>query len=408
MLFEMLQGDVIKGGWREKSVFEALDLCLSCKGCRGECPVNVDMATYKAEFLSHYYAGRLRPIHAYSIGLIHRWARLAAHFPRLVNLATHAPGLQALLKGLAGFAQEREIPAFSTHTFKQALARSRSRKQGPAGSHPVILWPDTFNNYFRPETAEAAAKVLASAGFSVRVPMEPLCCGRPLYDYGMLDSARKQLGEILSALRQEIRGGIPVVVLEPSCASVFRDELVNMFPHDEDAQRLSQQTFLLSELLDTRASGYQPPRLGRKAIVHGHCHHQALMKMGAEENILNKMGLDYKLLDSGCCGMAGGFGFEKEHYPISVKVGERVLLPAVREAEPDTLLIADGFSCREQIAQMTGRQAIHLAEVIELALEKGQQPGLRKEGKSELASLRGAYEIQISEPERRQDIRSDL
>jgi len=408
MLFEMLEGDVIKDGWREKSVFEALDLCLSCKGCRGECPVNVDMATYKAEFLSHYYEGRLRPIHAYSIGLIHRWARLASHFPRLVNLATHAPGLEAIIKGLGGFAQQRKIPAFSPYTFKQAFERSGAPETGPADRHEVILWPDTFNNYFHPKTAEAAVEVLASAGFSVHVPMAPLCCGRPLYDYGMLDLARKQLREILSALRREIRSGTPVVVLEPSCASVFRDELVNMFPHDEDALRLSQQTFLLSELLDQRANSYQPPLLRRKAIVHGHCHHKALMKMTAEENILKKMGLDYKLLDSGCCGMAGGFGFEKEHYGISVKVGERVLLPAVREAEPDTLLVADGFSCREQIVQMTGRQAIHLAEVIKLALEKRQQPGVRRQGESELANPGGAHEVQILEPERRQDIRPDL
>lgn len=242
----------------------------------------------------------------------------------------------------------------------------------------MILWPDTFNNFFHPSTAEAAVEVLESTGCAVEVPRRNLCCGRPLYDYGMVDAAKLLLQKTLEALRQPIRNGVPVVVLEPSCAAVFRDELTNLYPHDEDARRLSEQTYLLSEFLDKRLPHYQPPQLGRKALVHGHCHHRAVMKMDAEEKVLQKLGLDFNLLDSGCCGMAGGFGFEKEHYDISIQVGERVLLPAVRQADSDTLIIADGFSCREQISQTTDREALHLADVIHLAMHGAEDAASRR------------------------------
>ncbi|MGH9405759.1 MAG: FAD-binding and (Fe-S)-binding domain-containing protein [Terriglobia bacterium] len=374
LLFEMLRGEVIHGGWQEESVHEALDLCLSCKGCKGDCPVNVDMATYKAEFLSHYYAGRLRPRHAYAIGYIHRWAELAQHAPRLANFFAEAPVLGSLAKFAAGISQHRKMPPFASEPFRTWFEKHRGSRNGNGytvrddGKPQVILWADTFNNYFHPRTAEAAVEVLESAGFRVRVPRQALCCGRPLYDYGLLDGAQRLIERNIDTLRKPIREGVPIVVLEPSCAAVFRDELMNLFPRDEDAQRLSKQTFLLSEFLEKHAENYQPPRLGRKALVHGHCHHKAVMKMDAEEAILKKIGLDYKLLDSGCCGMAGGFGFEKEHYDISMKVGERALLPAVRQADPETLIIANGFSCREQISQTTDRKALHLAQVIQMGL----------------------------------------
>jgi FAD/FMN-containing dehydrogenase/Fe-S oxidoreductase len=373
LLFEMLQGEVISG-WKSEAVRDALDLCLACKGCKGECPINVDMATYKAEFLSHYYEGRLRPVHAYSVGLIHRWAGIASRIPALANFVTHAPGLRNIAKELGGISRHRTIPEFAPYTFRQAFKRrQKGRRRESVNGHeePVILWADTFNNYFHPATAEAALEVLEPLGFSVQVPSQALCCGRPLYDYGMLDSAKRLLTRTLDALRPQIRDGVPVVVLEPSCAAVFRDELVNLMPNDQDAQRLARQTFLLSEFLEKRVDHYQPPQLHRRAIVHGHCHHKAIMKMTDEESVLNKMGLDYNLLDSGCCGMAGGFGFEKEHYKVSMAVGERVLLPAVRNAEKSTILVADGFSCREQVSQTTGRRALHLAEVIHMAMQEG-------------------------------------
>jgi len=366
LLFEMLQGEVTRGGWQDEHVREALDLCLACKGCKGECPVNVDMATYKAEFLSHYYAGRLRPRSAYAFGLIMYWARLANRAPGLVNFLTQAPVLSDLAKFVAGIAPERRVPRFASQSFKTWF-----RQRGPRnlGKTPVLLWPDTFNNYLHPQTAQAAVEVLEAAGYHVLVPTQELCCGRPLYDYGMLDLARHLLGQILESLRPYIRADISIVGLEPSCVAVFRDEIVGLFRDDPDARKLSQQSFLFSEFLVQKSTDYRPPRLtGRTAVVHGHCHHKALMGMRDEETLLDRLGVTYEVVDSGCCGMAGGFGFERDHYDVSIKAGERVLLPAVRAAARDTLIIADGFSCREQIAQTTDREALHLAQLIRMAM----------------------------------------
>ncbi len=241
------------------------------------------------------------------------------------------------------------------------------------GKPRVILWPDTFNNHFHPQTAKAAVEVLEHAGFQVVVPEKSLCCGRPLYDFGMLKTAKVLLREVLDALRPEIEASTPVVGLEPSCVAVFRDEMRNLFSMDEDAKRLTAQTFLLSEFLEKKAPAFKIPKLRRKALVHGHCHHQHVMKFKDENSVLTKLGLDYELLDSGCCGMAGSFGFEAEHYDVSVAVGERVLLPKVRQADDDTLIIADGFSCREQIADLTDRGALHLAQVLQMALHEGPE-----------------------------------
>jgi Fe-S oxidoreductase len=367
LLWEMTRGDVLRDGWRDEHVKDSLDLCLSCKGCKSECPVGVDVATYKAEFLSHYYEGRPRPRSAYAFGNIDLWARLASHAPGLANLATQLPFLREISKLVTGMPLHRSIPAFAPQTFRDWFARREPR---PDGS-PVVLWADTFNNYFLPHTAKAAVEVLEAAGFRVLLPLAPLCCGRPLYDFGMLDRAKGLLLDTLDTLAIEIEAGMPVVVLEPSCAAVFRDELINLFPNDARARRLSQQTFLLSEFLEKEAKGFQPPRLDRKALVHGHCHHKSVMKMTDEESVLKRMGVAYEAPAPGCCGMAGSFGFEHDKYDISVAIGEMELLPAVRNASPDSLIIADGFSCREQIAQCTDRHALHLAEVIQMALQEG-------------------------------------
>jgi FAD/FMN-containing dehydrogenase/Fe-S oxidoreductase len=367
LLFEMLQGNPIKNGWRDEHVKEALDLCLACKGCKGDCPVHVDVATYKAEFLSHYYQGRLRPITAYSMGLIYWWARFGSLMPGVANFFTQTPLLRNVAKAIAGIAPERRIPVFAPQTFKQWFRQREPRNEG---SPRVILWADTFNNHFHPEAAQAAVEVLEAVGYQVEVPERSLCCGRPLYDFGMLDTAKRLLRQVLDTLRPQIAAGIPLVGLEPSCVAVFRDELRNLFPGDADARRLSQQSFLLSEFLEKQVQNYQFPPLQRKAIVQGHCHHKAIMKMRDEQAVLAKLGLDVEVLDSGCCGMAGSFGFEKDHYDVSIKVGERVLLPAVRDAAEDTLIIADGFSCREQIAQTTDRRALHLAQVIQMAMHQ--------------------------------------
>ena len=366
LLWEMTQGEVIRDGWRSEEVKESLDLCLACKGCKSDCPVGVDVATYKSEFLSHYYEGRVRPRSAYAFGNIDLWARVASHVPGMVNLTTQLPLLRDIAKLVAGIPQQRSIPAFAPETFKNWFHRRDSQRN--ADAPPVLLWPDTFNNYFQPATAKAAVDVLESAGFRVIVPKANLCCGRPLYDHGMLDRAQALLLQILDELSPEIEAGVPIVGLEPSCVAVFRDELVNLFPHDERAQALSRQTFLLSEFLETHASHVPLPLLDRKAILHGHCHHKSLMKMTAEEAVLRRLGVDFHSPAPGCCGMAGSFGFEADKYDLSVAIGELELLPAVRQAPPDWLIIADGFSCREQIAQGTPRHALHLAEVLQMAL----------------------------------------
>jgi FAD/FMN-containing dehydrogenase/Fe-S oxidoreductase len=388
LLWEMTQGEVIRDGWRSEEVKKSLDLCLACKGCKTECPVGVDVATYKAEFLSHYYEGRTRPRSAYAFGNIDLWARLASHAPGLANLTTQLPFLRDISKLIAGIPQQRAIPAFAPETFKSWFHRTRARRfvsgyrfsdtadssksAAPSGAEPpkVLLWPDTFNNYFHPGTAKAAVEVLEAAGFQVIVPGANLCCGRPLYDHGMLDRAQSLLLQILDELSPEIEAGIPIVGLEPSCVAVFRDELLNLFPHDDRAQALSRQTYLLSEFLEIRAKNFPLPRLDRKALLHGHCHHKSLMKMTAEEAVLRRLGVDFHSPAPGCCGMAGSFGFErdKDKYDLSIAIGELELMPAVRQAPPDWLIIADGFSCREQIAQGSPRYALHLAEVLQMAL----------------------------------------
>ncbi|HEY8970744.1 MAG TPA: FAD-binding and (Fe-S)-binding domain-containing protein [Puia sp.] len=370
LLFEMLMGDGIKG-WKDRHVKHALDLCLSCKGCKGDCPVNVDMATYKSEFLSHYYSGRLRPRSAYAFGLIYWWAKIASLAPGLVNFLTHAPGLSRLSKWIMGVAPKRQIPRFAPQTFRKWFGRRRTY----SGTQPkVILWADTFNNNFFPDTLKAAVHVLESAGFQVAVPRVSLCCGRPLYDYGMLSTARRLLRRIVKVLREDIRNGTPVVGLEPSCVAVFRDELINMFPNDEDALRLKTQTFTLAEFLEKKAPHLQVPEFRHEVLVHGHCHQKAIMKMEAEKKLFGKMKLHLTMVDAGCCGMAGAFGYERgSHYDVSVAAGELVLLPKVRHASNDTIIVADGFSCREQIMQQTGRRPLHTAELLKLALQADGQ-----------------------------------
>jgi Fe-S oxidoreductase len=236
-----------------------------------------------------------------------------------------------------------------------------------------LLWTDTFNNYFFPDTTRAALTVLRAAGFEVDITKRQFCCGRPLYDFGMLDRAKRYLSRILTQLETEIRNGTPIVVLEPSCAAVFRDELLNLFPQSEDAKRLAKQTFVLSQFLAERAPEFPLPHIGGRAVIHGHCHQKALLKMDSTEAALKKMGIDAVQPESGCCGLAGSFGFEKgEPYEVSMACGERALFPAVRACAPEDLVIADGFSCREQILHGSGRQALHLAEVIERGLKAGQ------------------------------------
>jgi len=363
MLWELMQGEVLPNQWKNEDVKKSLDLCLSCKACKSECPVSVDMATYKAEFLAHHYEGGHRPLSHYAFGRIDLWAHIASFTPGLVNAINNAPIIGPFIKSLLHIHPNRTFPRFAKPFTRQP------RSAQPTATSDVFLLADTFNNYFHPSTMQAAHHVLTTAGFRVSLPTEHLCCGRPLYDFGMLDTAKQYLLKILHSLEPQIDAGTPIVVLEPSCASVFRDELTNLLPNDPRAAKLSKQTFLLSEFLVKFAPAYQPPKLTGKIIVHGHCHHRATMNMADEMTILRQTGAEVELLDSGCCGMAGPFGFEKDKYEISQTLGERVLLPAVR-ANTQATIVADGFSCCEQITQNTTTRPRHLAEVLAQANEQ--------------------------------------
>jgi len=389
LLWEMLEGDVITGGWRSTEVLDALDLCLSCKGCLSDCPVNVDMATYRSEFLHHHYAGRLRPPSHYSMGWLPLWSRVAAVAPRAVNALTGS-ALRGPLKRVAGIAPEREIPRFAGRSLRSSLRRSPAARTRPAtGGHSpgelaaigrptspggrVVLWPDSFTSYLAPEVGVAAVAVLEDAGFEVVLPRGPVCCGLTWISTGQLGVAKRVLRRSLRSLDEHLREGVPVVGLEPSCLAVFRHEAVALLPGDEGARLASRLTFTLAELLATYAPEWVPPQVGGDALVQTHCHQHAVIGFEADQALMKAAGISASVPDSGCCGLAGNFGFERGHYDVSRAVGERVLLPAVRAAPEATAIIADGFSCRTQIGQETDRRPLHLAQVLASAL-KGRPP----------------------------------
>jgi FAD/FMN-containing dehydrogenase/Fe-S oxidoreductase len=365
LLFEMLEGEVITGGWQSDEVMDALDLCLACKGCTHDCPTNVDMPTYKAEFLHHRWKHKLRPRHAYAFGRIDRIARLASRAPGIVNFLTQTPLFAQACKLAAGMAQERAVPKFAPLTLQRWFAQ-RGGTTNPSG-RKVVLFPDTFNNHLHTDVGVAAVEALEAAGWQVVMPEGHVCCGRPLYDYGFLDLAERYLRRTLDQLREWYREGIPIVGLEPSCVAVFKDELGKLLPYDHDAEQLAQCTHHFAELFEQ--FDVQLPRLERKAFVWGHCHHKATGGMDSELALLQKMGVEVETLNAGCCGLAGGWGFEAAHYDVSMACGEQGLLPKVRELDEETLVVADGFSCKTQIEQGTGRQALHVAQVLEFARE---------------------------------------
>ena len=369
LLWELMQNEVLPDKWANEQVRESLDLCLSCKACKSECPVSVDMATYKAEFLAHHYEHASRPLFHYAFARIDVFARIAAFAPHTVNAINNAPIFRTIIKKLLHIHPNRTFPRFAKpFTPDRRLARDahryRDRRAQVSREAPeVFLWSDTFNNYFHPSTMRAAHQVLTTAGFRVTLPTEHLCCGRPLYDFGMLDTAKDYLLKTLNALTPQLKNNTPVVVLEPSCASVFRDELTNLLPHDPRARKLRNQTYLLSEFLIKFAPNYRPPQLNEKILVHGHCHHRATVGMTDEMALLHLTGADIQLLDSGCCGMAGPFGFEKDKYEVSQTLANRVLLPAIRN-NPQATILTNGFSCAEQITQNTTTHPKHLAELL--------------------------------------------
>ncbi|WP_408053783.1 FAD-binding and (Fe-S)-binding domain-containing protein [Streptomyces sp. CMC78] len=370
LLHEMLAGEVITDGWRSTEVRDALDLCLSCKGCRSDCPVGVDMATYKAEFLHHHYKGRLRPAAHYAMGRLPRWLRLAAPFARPLNALARLRPLAALAKRLAGIAPERTIPVLATETYSRWLRRHQGGGTHILSSDRVVaLWADTFTEHLSPQVGRAAVRVLEEAtGRTVLPPVPGLCCGLTYVSTGQLDAARRVMRRTLDRL--DLLPGHPIVVLEPSCAATLRTDLPELLPGDPRAAELAASVRTFAQYLEEYAPDWTPPRLGRPAAGQTHCHQHAVLGDAAERRLRERLGLTGEL-SGGCCGLAGNFGFEKGHWEVSAACAEEQLLPAVREAEPGTELLADGFSCRTQLDQLAGRRARHLAEVIAEELAPG-------------------------------------
>jgi FAD/FMN-containing dehydrogenase/Fe-S oxidoreductase len=389
LLWEMLSGALRDEGFQSHAVHEALDLCLSCKACKSECPVQVDMAAYKSEFLAQRYKGRLHPLHHYIFGFADRLARYGSLAPALTNAILTGPLTSPLIKRIAGVAGERQLPRLAPKSFQKA--RCPSMKSGAPGpsrlgtregkrgdpTQSVLLWPDTWNNYYHPQSLQAAETVLSLAGFSVETPRGHICCGRPLYDFGLLSAARSYLAQILRRMDPQINAGLPFVFLEPSCASVFKDELLELLPNDPRAKRLSEQVWLFADFLSARAPGFVSGRVkdalgGAHILVHGHCHHKAVFGGPANEiALLREAGAAVELIQAGCCGMAGPFGFEADKFEVSKTIANQGLLPAVQSAGPTTIVVADGFSCREQIDQLAHTRALHFAEVLAHSCRRG-------------------------------------
>ena len=360
LLFEMLRAETITSGWESEEVKHALDLCLACKACKSECPVSVDMATYKAEFLAHYYERRSRPLRAHLFGHIDWWAELASRAPRMFNAFASMRPLASRVQAAVGIAPDRRLPRMATQTFQAWMHRHPPHAEGPR----VILWSDTFTNYFHPEVGRAAVDVLERLGYHVVVPQQA-CCGRPLYDFGLLESAREHLEAVFAALVNVngLEDDTPIVVLEPSCFAVFRDEAVGLRAGPV-AEALAKRVVLFAEFIGPHLERGELATLSKRALVQVHCHQRAIAGVESTGSVLRAAGLDFRILDAGCCGMAGSFGFERAHYEVSLGAGERVLFPAIREAPPDVMIVADGFSCRQQIQHATARTALHTAEIV--------------------------------------------
>jgi|HubBroStandDraft_6_1064221.scaffolds.fasta_scaffold08903_2 FAD/FMN-containing dehydrogenase/Fe-S oxidoreductase len=367
ILFEALTTDLIPGGFAGDSVREALDLCLSCKGCKSECPSSVDMAAYRAEFFSNYYRLHRRPLSSAFFGRLNEVARLASYAPSLANALSHAPLMAGLARKALAIHPARELPRFARRTFRSWFERRTAPR---ASMREVVLFADTFTNFFEPQIPIAAVEVLERAGFRVIVPRDQLCCGRPLYDQGMLERAKARLRDVIEVLDPFAAVGIPIVGLEPSCILTFRDELPSLFSGDQRAKTIASQSFLLDEFLVREAPDFAPPEIRRRTLVQGHCHQKALAGIGGEVALLSRAaGAELEVLDAGCCGMAGAFGYERTHFEVSRAIGARVLFPAIDKAPSDAIIVADGFSCRSQIRHFCpSRRPLHLAEVLNLQL----------------------------------------
>ncbi|MGW3099449.1 FAD-binding and (Fe-S)-binding domain-containing protein [Streptomyces sp. NPDC001102] len=382
LLFEMIDGhgdSAIRDGWRSEAVRDALDLCLACKGCKKDCPADVDMATYKAEFLSHHYEGRpwRRPRSDWSMGWLPAVAQAVgrARLGPVVNALTHTPGLSRAAVAVAGV-EDREVPLFARRTLQQWFA-GRRETYGDGSRGSVLLWPDTFTNFFHPHIGQAAVELVERAGWRVALPQEPLCCGLTWISTGQLGVAERVLKRTVRALAGHVRSGGLVVGMEPSCTTVFRSDMGELFPGDRDVRRLSEQTVTLAELLVDHSPGYEPPQVpdrSARAVAQVHCHQHAVLGWESDQELLRRAGVDVERLESGCCGLAGNFGFERGHLEVSEACAERVLLPRLREEDPSTVVLADGFSCRTQVHEFDsgGHEAVHVAELLAAALPDGR------------------------------------
>ncbi|MDP9397618.1 MAG: 4Fe-4S dicluster domain-containing protein, partial [Actinomycetota bacterium] len=360
VLQEMANGTLVRDGWRSREVHEVLDLCVMCKACASDCPAGVDMATYKAEVLHQTYRRRLRPAAHYSLGWLPRWAALASYAPSVPNAALRVRPVVALAKRLAGIDRRRPLPAFATESFRRRFARRRGRTNG----EPVLLWVDTFTDFFTPEVGEAAVEVLEGAGFAVRIPDRRICCGLTWASTGQLGGARRQLRRALGVVAPYVAAGLPVVGLEPSCTALLRSDAAELLPDDPRAAAVGTATRTLAELLAERRPDWSPPALaGTTVVAQPHCHHHTVMGYAADRALLARTGADVRTV-AGCCGLAGNFGVERGHFDVSVQIAEHALLPAVRDAGPDAVVLADGYSCRTQLDHLSDRRGLHLAQVL--------------------------------------------
>ncbi|MFI2368308.1 FAD-binding and (Fe-S)-binding domain-containing protein [Streptomyces sp. NPDC018833] len=375
LLHEMLAGEIVTDGWRSAEVLDALDLCLSCKGCRSDCPVGVDMATYKAEFLHHHYAGRRRPAPHYTMGRLPQWLRLAAPFAPLVNVLARTGPAAALAKKVCGIAPERQLPLLAPRSLSRLLREHLRDRTGVfAQDRTAVLWPDTFTDRLSPSVGMAAVRVMEAAGIGIVLPPGRVCCGLTYVSTGQLDRARSVMRRTLDTVEPLLELGLPVTVLEPSCAATLTTDLPELMGGDPRAARLAASVRTFAQTLGQCAPDWSPPRVDRPVVGQTHCHQHAVLGDAAERALRERAGLRGGL-SGGCCGLAGNFGFEAGHYEVSVACAEEQLLPAVRAASADTVLLADGFSCRTQVDQLAGRRASHLAEVLAEALTEGPQGG---------------------------------
>ncbi|MFT4164388.1 MAG: FAD-binding and (Fe-S)-binding domain-containing protein [Microlunatus sp.] len=376
VLQEMVNGELVQLGWKSPAVHSALDLCLSCKGCARDCPTGIDMAAYKSEVLDHTYAGKLRPRSHYALGWLPRWGRLITKSPalaKLVNLTTSLPGLRWLVRWSAGVDQRRQLPRFADRPARDRVSLGTpALDAGPSSgsgsepvlrqAKPVVVWVDSFSDCFTGGGVEAVVAVLRSAGYAPQFPDRTVCCGLTWISTGQLEGARRQLRASLDVLHPYVTADIPVVGLEPSCTAVWRSDAHELLPDDPRVAEVAGGVLTLAELLE-RTEGWTPPDLtGVELVVQPHCHHASVLGWQADAALLERSGATVTAL-GGCCGLAGNFGVEKGHYEVSVKVAEHDLLPAV-EAHPDATVLADGFSCRTQLAELAGRTGITLAELL--------------------------------------------